>query len=77
MLHEDLTERIIGVFYDVYNELGHGFIESIYEKAMVIALREKGLQVDQQVDVPVWFRQQNLGVYSADLVVEVRFSEKG
>ena len=70
MLHEDLTERIIGVFYDVYNELGHGFIESIYEKAMVIALREKGLQVDQQVDVPVWFRQQNLGVYSADLVVE-------
>lgn len=70
MLHADVTEKVIGVFYDVYNELGHGFIESIYQKAMVIALEAKGIRVQQQVDVPVWFRQQRLGVFAADLIVE-------
>ena len=53
MLHHALTEKIIGVFYDVYNDLGHGFLESVYETAMVIALREKGHMVNQQVEVPV------------------------
>lgn len=70
MLHHDLTERIIGVFYDVYNELGHGFLESVYETAMSIALREAGLGVAQQVDVPVWFRGQQIGNFYADLLVE-------
>lgn len=70
MLHHTLTEKIIGVFYDVYNELGHGFLESVYETAMVIALREKGLNVEQQVEVPVWFRGQKIGAFFADLVVE-------
>ncbi len=56
MLHHELTETIIGVFYDVYNELGHGFLESIYETAMVIALLEKGIHVETQVEIPVWFR---------------------
>lgn len=70
MLHHDLTEKIIGVFYDVYNELGHGFLESVYETAMVVALREKGLQVEQQVEIPVWFRSQKIGTFYADLLVE-------
>ncbi len=70
MLHHALTEKIIGVFYDVYNELGHGFLESIYETAMVIALREKGLVVEQQVEVPVWFRGNKIGNFFADLFVE-------
>jgi len=70
MLHHELTEKIIGVFYAVYNELGHGFLESVYETAMVIALREKGLKVEQQVAVPVWFRGQAIGTFFADLVVE-------
>lgn len=70
MLHHALTEKIIGVFYDVYNELGHGFLESIYETAMVIALREKGLTVEQQVEVPVWFRGNKIGTFFADLFVE-------
>lgn len=69
-LHHALTEKIIGVFYDVYNELGHGFLESIYEAAMVLALREKGLQVGPQVSVPVWFRGLQLGNFYADLLVE-------
>ncbi len=69
LLHRDLTDSIIGVFYDVYNELGFGFLESVYEEAMVIALRDRGLQVEQQVAVPVWFRGQPVGTYEADLIV--------
>ena len=66
LLHRELTDSIIGVFYDVYNELGFGFLESVYEEAMVIALRDKGLQVEQQVAIPVWFRGQTIGTYEAD-----------
>jgi hypothetical protein len=43
--HQSLTRGIIGVFFEVYNELGHGFLESIYREAMCIALREQGFQV--------------------------------
>ena len=70
MLHHQLTEKIIGVFYEVYNELGDGFLESIYETAMVITLRNKGLKVAQQLEVPVWFRGQQIGLFFADLLVE-------
>ena len=70
LLHRELTDSIIGVFYDVYNELGFGFLESVYEEAMVIALGEKGLQVEQQIPVPVWFRGQPIGTFAADLIVE-------
>lgn len=69
ILHRELTDSIIGVYYEVYNELGFGFLESVYEEAMVIALREKGLKVEQQVAVPVWFRGQSIGTYLADLIV--------
>lgn len=68
--HSDLTERIIGVFFDVYNELGHGFLESIYQQAMVLALTEAGLKVEQQVPIPVWFRDRQIGDFRADLLVE-------
>jgi GxxExxY protein len=68
--HEQLTENIIGVFYDVYNELGYGFLESVYEESLVIALREAALEVKRQVPVPVWFRQHNVGEFRADLLVE-------
>ena len=53
MQYEDLTKKLIGVFYEVYNELGHGFLESVYEKAMVTAFTEKSIHVVQQVEVPV------------------------
>jgi GxxExxY protein len=66
----DLTDKIIGVFYDVYNELGCGFLESVYEGSLVIALREAGLDVERQVPVPVWFRNYIVGEFRADLLVE-------
>ncbi len=68
--HGALTEKIIGVFYDVYNELGPGFLESVYEEALLIALREIGLQAGRQVPIPVWFRGHKVGDFYADLVVE-------
>jgi GxxExxY protein len=68
--HAELTDKIIGVFFDVYNELGHGFLESVYEESLVIALREAGLAVDRQLAVPVWFRRQKVGDFRADLLVE-------
>jgi GxxExxY protein len=67
--HQELTETIIGIFYEVYNELGHGFLEKVYEEAMTRTLRAKDLEVQQQVGVPVWFRGEKIGVYEADLVV--------
>jgi GxxExxY protein len=68
--HSELTERIIGVFYEVYNELGHGFLESVYEKAMLIALRDAGIAVQYKHPIEVSFRGQSVGVFEADLLVE-------
>ena len=59
--HAELTEKIIGVFYDVYNELGYGFLESVYEESLAIALAAAGLRCERQVPVPVWFRGRQVG----------------
>ena len=69
LLHSELTEKIIGTFYEVYNELGHGFLESVYENSLTIALKEKGLDAQQQVSVPVWFHGQRVGDFYADIIV--------
>ena len=69
LLHAELTERIIGVYYDVYNEVGHGFLETIYRKAMQIALAEAGLLVQNEFPIPLWFRGQEVGIFRADLLV--------
>ena len=66
----ELTQKIIGVFYDVNNELGHGFLESVYEDAMAIALRDAGLEIGRQVPIPVWFRGHRIGDFKADIVVD-------
>jgi len=69
LLHQELTERIIGVFFEVYAELGHGFLEKICQRAMVIALRDAGLSVVERVPFPVTFRGELLGDFFADIVV--------
>ena len=70
--HGELTQRIIGVFFEVYNELGHGFLESVYEKSFALALTASGLQVLTRIEVPVWFRGQRVGDFEADMLVERR-----
>jgi GxxExxY protein len=69
MKHAGVTDQVIGVFYAVYNELGHGFLESVYQRSMYIALTETKLAVQCEVAVPVVFRGQNVGDYKADLLV--------
>src|SRR5260370_26680848 len=68
--HSQLTDKIIGVFYDVYNELGHGFLESTYREAMALALTESGLANAREVPVPVWVPGREVGQYFAVLVVD-------
>ena len=65
--HSALTEKIISIFYGVANELGFGFMESVYRRAMVIALREAGIASEAEVAIPVWFRGQQVGIFYADL----------
>jgi GxxExxY protein len=68
--HGEITEKIIGVFYQVYNELGHGFLESVYEKSLQIALNSVGLKALAQIEIPLTFRGHQVGDFSADLLVE-------
>jgi GxxExxY protein len=65
-----LTQKIIGVFYEVYNELGAGFLESVYQKSLALALETEGLTVCSRVDIPVWFRGHQVGHFEGDLLVE-------
>lgn len=68
--HSELTERINGIFYDVYNEMGHGFLESTYASAMLVAMEESEIKAVREVSVPVWFRGRKVGQYFADMLVE-------
>lgn len=65
----NLTDKIIGVFFDVYNELGYGFLESVYSSSLIIALSEAGLTVRAQVGIPVRFRERLVGEYRGDILV--------
>lgn len=70
MEHEELTEKIIEACFEVSNELGAGFLETVYQNALIIALREKGLAVEAEVPLSVKFRGKSVGQYYADLLVE-------
>jgi len=68
--HGELTRKIVGIFYEVYNELGYGFLESVYESAMEIAFRHAGLRVQRQTLVTVYYRGEAAGVFKSDMLVE-------
>jgi GxxExxY protein len=70
MLHEELTGKIIGAFYAVYNTLGHGFLEKVYENALVLELRKQGMLAEQQKRIDVFYEGQRVGEYFADIVVD-------
>lgn len=69
MLYADLTEHVIGGFYDVYNALGYGFLESVYRRAMQVALMRRGLTVQTETPFAVQYAGAPVGEYRADLVV--------
>jgi GxxExxY protein len=70
MIYEDLSRKIIGAFYSVYNPLGPGFLEKVYENAMMIQLQKEGLQVEQQKRTKVYYDSVVVGEYCADIVVD-------
>jgi GxxExxY protein len=68
--HKETTDKIIRVFYEVYNELAHGFLESVYERSLEIGLTSLRLKVLRQIQIPVWFRGKPVGDFTADMLVE-------
>ena len=69
ILHRDLTQSIIKHFYDVYNELGYGFLESIYQNAIYHELKENGFKVEAQKKIKVYYKAIEVGEYFADIIV--------
>jgi GxxExxY protein len=65
----ELTNVSIGGFYDVYNHLGRGFLESVHEAALAVSLEDAGLVVRRQYPVPVRFRGREIGFFRADLLI--------
>jgi GxxExxY protein len=70
LLFEELTGRVIGLYYDVYNTLGSGLLEPSYQEAMGIALTDAGLRCEREVRIQAVFRGRTIGQYRIDLVVE-------
>jgi GxxExxY protein len=68
----ELSREIIGAFYEVYNALGPGFVERVYSRALEIALRERGLHVEREFPVAIFFHGQQVGVHRLDMFVERR-----
>lgn len=69
LLHKDITDIIIKAFYDVYNELGYGFLEKVYQNSLYIELKSKGLKVVPQKQIKVHFKGYEVGEYYPDLII--------
>ena len=70
MQYEELTEKIIGCAYRVYNKMGFGFLESVYEKCLLIELKKEGLLVESQKAIIVKYENEIVGQFIADMLVE-------
>lgn len=68
LLHK-LTDQILKAFYDVYNELGYGFLEKVYQNALYLELKSRGFQVEAQKQIKVYYKNVAVGKYYADLIV--------
>ena len=68
--HKELTDGILKTFYEVYNELGYGFLEKVYQNSMYLELKNKGYQVEAQSKIKVFYKGTEVGEYYADLIVE-------
>ncbi len=68
--HQHITKKIIKGYYEVYNELGVGFLESVYENALKSVLKGYGLEVKAQFGIDIYFREKKVGKFTADLIIE-------
>ncbi len=69
MEYSELTEKIIKCAYTVYNKMGYGFLESVYEKCMLIELNKAGLNAEAQKSIKVYYDDKNVGEFVADIVI--------
>jgi GxxExxY protein len=69
LLHKEITDAIIKVYYDVYNELGYGFLEKVYQNSMYLELKHRGFEVEVQKQIKVHYKGFEVGEYYADLLV--------
>ncbi|MEK7272006.1 MAG: GxxExxY protein [Nitrospirota bacterium] len=69
-LYEEITKKIIKCFYKIYDELGSGFLESVYEKALMIELKDIGLKADNQKSLDVYYKNQLVGEFKSDIIAE-------
>ena len=70
MLHAELTDKIISSFFKVYNTLGYGFLEKVYENALAIELKRAEFNVLQQQNIKVYYENQVVGNYFADIIAD-------
>jgi len=70
MEHRELTEKIIGCAFKVFNKMGFGYLESVYEKCMMIELRKAGLRAENQKPITVYYDEEMVGDFVADIFVE-------
>ena len=70
ILHKDLSYNIVGLAMQLHTELGHGFLEKVYENSLMLLFEEKGIHAVQQLPVPVLFHGEIVGDYVADIIVE-------
>ncbi|MGD8781065.1 MAG: GxxExxY protein [Ignavibacteria bacterium] len=68
--HTEITEKIIKAYYNVYNKLGYGFLEKVYENSMMIELGKFGLNCEKQKPIDVFYDNKKVGEYFADIIVE-------
>lgn len=68
--HSDITDKIIKAFYKVYNTLGYGFLEKVYENGLLVELSSMGLVLEKQKPIKVFYEDSEVGVYFADILVE-------
>lgn len=69
MLYQGLTDMILGAYYRVYNSLGYGFLEKVYENALVMELNDAGFHASQQQQINVYYKGAVVGDYFADLII--------
>lgn len=65
--HGHITEKVIGIFFDVYNELGYGFLESVYQKSLAVTLNSIGVKACCKIEIPVFFRGHSVGDFEEDI----------
>ncbi len=70
ILYEDLSYKIIGLAMEIHRKLGHGFLEKVYENALMLVLRREGIEAKQQAPIKVYFDGEIVGEYFADILIE-------